>query len=223
MREILIMAALPEEADALWPGVGDAAQVRHIPVRRLQASGLNITIGCTGIGKVNAALAAGLVMSPSCDLILMSGTCGRIAGGAQGQSGAHWITHAVQHDYGALHADGLRPYRAGNWPMGPAGPQHFSPIADPGLGLPHAGIVSGDVFLQCEEAAARLAVLHNAALIDMEVAAIAQAAAALGLPWAAIKAVTDDANAESAGDFSINLKKAARQAAIATEQLIARI
>ena len=54
----------------------------------------------------------------------------------------------------------------------------------------------------------------------MEVAAVAQAAEALGLPWAAIKAVTDGADGESASDFSANLKRAARKAGEAIERLV---
>ena len=53
----------------------------------------------------------------------------------------------------------------------------------------------------------------DAALVDMETAAVAQVAERFGLPWAAIKATTDEANGESAGDFSANLARAARRAA----------
>jgi adenosylhomocysteine nucleosidase len=55
----------------------------------------------------------------------------------------------------------------------------------------------------------------------METAALAQAAAQLGIPWAGIKATTDDANGESGGDFQANLARAARAAADAAEQVIA--
>jgi adenosylhomocysteine nucleosidase len=55
----------------------------------------------------------------------------------------------------------------------------------------------------------------------MEVGAVAQAAARLGKPWAAIKAVTDDANDASRGDFQANLVRAARTAAMAVERLVA--
>jgi adenosylhomocysteine nucleosidase len=57
-------------------------------------------------------------------------------------------------------------------------------------------------------------------LVDMETAAVAQAAERLGLPWMAIKATTDDANGESAGDFSANLARAARRAAEAAEVVL---
>ena len=49
---------------------------------------------------------------------------------------------------------------------------------------------------------------------------MAQVAERLGLPWAAIKATTDEANGESAGDFSANLARAARRAADAAEAVI---
>src|SRR3546814_5770892 len=89
-------------------------------------------------------------------------------------------------------------------------------MADPGLGLPHARIASGDSFVACPDAAADLAAL-GATLVDMEVGAVAQVAARLGKPWAAIKAVTDEANGASAGDFHANLVRAARAAARSEE------
>ena len=54
----------------------------------------------------------------------------------------------------------------------------------------------------------------------METGALAQVAQRLGLPWAGIKATTDDANGESAGDFQANLLLAARRAAEAAERSI---
>ncbi len=95
-------------------------------------------------------------------------------------------------------------------------------MPDPGLGLPHARIASGDSFVACPSAAADLQSL-GATLVDMEVGAVAQAAARLGLPWAAIKAVTDEANDASGGDFQANLIRAARQAGQAVERLVAML
>jgi adenosylhomocysteine nucleosidase len=66
--------------------------------------------------------------------------------------------------------------------------------------------------------------LHKALsgdIVDMETAAVAQAAARMDIPWAAIKAVSDDANGNSAGDFQANLKHAARVAAEAAQRMIA--
>jgi adenosylhomocysteine nucleosidase len=45
----------------------------------------------------------------------------------------------------------------------------------------------------------------------------------MDVPWAAIKATSDDANGDSAGDFQANLKRAARLAAEATERMISEL
>lgn len=213
MPNLLILAALPEEADALFPNTG-TRDAGPIPLRHLTTQNHNLTIATCGLGKVNAALAAGLV-GASADLILMTGTCGALGAAP----GAYWIAEALQHDYGAVHPGTFRRYRAGDWPMGEAAEAHFTAMPDPGLGLPHARIASGDSFIACPQAAVDLQSL-GATLVDMEVGAVAQAAARLGKPWAAIKAVTDEANDASGGDFQANLLRAARSAAVEIERFL---
>lgn len=216
MAHILILAALPEEADALFPGAGAPAGGLFAE-RRLAVAGHDLAIATCGLGKVNAALCAG-ALAGDADMLLMTGTCGSLGAAP----GAYWIAEALQHDYGASQPGLFRRYRAGEWPIGEAGEAHFAAMADPGLGLPQARIASGDSFVACPDAAADLASL-GATLVDMEVGAVAQVAARLGKPWGAIKAVTDDANGDSAGDFHANLLRAARTAAHEVERLIAMI
>jgi adenosylhomocysteine nucleosidase len=216
MAQFLILAALPEEADALFPDAG-AHDSNLFPTRRLTIRNHNLAIATCGLGKVNAALTIGL-LGPDADLILMSGTCGALGVAP----GAYWIAEALQHDYGATHPGLFRRYRAGDWPMGAAGEAHFAAMPDPGLGLPHARIASGDSFVACPDAAADLQSL-GATLVDMEVGAVAQAASRLGKPWAAIKAVTDEANDASGGNFQANLQRAARTAGISVERLVAML
>ena len=186
-------------------------------MRRLTGHGHDLTIAISGLGKVNAALAAGM-LGGDADLLLMSGTCGSLGAAP----GAYWLAEAVQHDYGANEPGRFRRYRAGEWPIGEAGEAHFAAMPDPGLGLPHARIASGDSFVACPDAAADLKSL-GATLVDMEVGAVAQAAARLGKPWAAIKAVTDEANGASADDFHGNLARAAHSAGREIERLVAAI
>lgn len=216
MPNLLILAALPEEAESLFPNIG-TSDIAPIPLRRLTAHGHAITIATCRLGKVNAALAVGLLGADT-DLILMTGTCGAL----DAAPGAYWIAEALQHDYGAAQPGTFRRYRAGDWPMGEPAPAHFTAMPDPGLGLPHARIASGDSFIACPAAAADLASL-GATLVDMEVGAVAQAAVRLGKHWAAIKAVTDDANDASGGDFQANLVRAARTAAMPVERLVAML
>lgn len=217
MAAILIIAALPEEGDAVFPDAG-TREPGLFAVRRLTVHGHALTIATCGLGKVNAALVAGAVGADA-DMLLMTGTCGALGAAP----GPYWIAEAVQHDYGAMQPGAFRRYRAGEWPIGEAGEAHFAAMADPGLGLPHARIASGDSFVACPDAAAELTVNLGATLVDMEVGAIAQAAARLGLPWAAIKAVTDEANGDSASDFHANLVRAARRAGQEVERLVAML
>ena len=217
MKHILLLAALPEEADAFLPGQGLSLDDHILSARQVEAGDSRITIVTCGLGKVNAALAVGRYATADAALVAMTGTCGKI-GTITGD--CFWIAKAIQHDYGARQASGFVHYRAGDWPMGEARDHAFIAMPDPGLGLPHAAIASGDVFLECPETAEALAERLGTHLVDMEVAAIAQAAEALGLPWCAIKAVTDDANGGSAGDFSANLRAAARKAAEAMERVL---
>lgn len=218
MARILILAALPEEADALFPGEGVRDDGRFA-VRRLAAHGHDLALVTTGLGKVHAALAAGL-FGADADLLLMSGTCGALDAEA---GRAYWLAEAVQHDYGTVRPGSFDRYRAGDWPAGEAGEVHFAAMPDPGLGLPHARIASGDSFLACPDVGAGIARVLGAALVDMEVGAVAQAAARLDKPWAAIKAVTDTADEGSSRDFHANLVLAARSAAAEIERLVARI
>lgn len=216
MAHILILAALPEEADALFPGTGECGG-GLFDERRLAVAGHRLSIATCGLGKVNAALCAG-ALAGDADMLVMTGTCGSLGAAP----GAYWLAEALQHDYGANQPGLFRRYRAGEWPIGEAGEAHFSAMEDPGLGLPHARIASGDSFVACPDAAADLASL-GATLVDMEVGAVAQVAARLDKPWGAIKAVTDEANGHSAGDFHANLVRAARVAGQAVERLVALI
>jgi adenosylhomocysteine nucleosidase len=68
--------------------------------------------------------------------------------------------------------------------------------------------------------ASRLRQALDVQLVDMETAAVAQAASLLGVPWVAIKATTDDADDASASSFVANLAAAARASAAAAERLI---
>lgn len=219
MKQVLLLAALPEEADAFLPGQGSVIEGEPVPVRVVETGGVRITIVTCGLGKVNAALAVGRYAGVKTALVAMTGTCGQI-GPISGD--CFWIEKAIQHDYGAQQTSGFTHYRAGDWPMGDVRDHAFVAMSDPGLGLPHASIASGDIFLECPETAEALAKRLGTHLVDMEVAAVAQAAEVLGLPWAAIKAVTDGADGDSAGDFSANLKRAARKAAQAMEQLLVK-
>lgn len=217
-----IVAGLDSELAAFRPDLARvAAADLPIAASAVEHDGRMVFLACGGIGKVAAATVA-TVLAARCavDLLLVIGTAGRI-GPVPG--GACRITHAYQGDYGARRSDGLVPYTAGSWPMGPPTLAPFAAYDLPGPALPDVGIVSGDVFVECAAHSAWLHDRFGAGLVDMETAAVAQTAALLGLPWAAIKATTDTADEDSAGAFLTHLATAARAAGIAAEQAIAAL
>jgi len=216
---LIILAALAEEADAFMPDAGDPIELAWPATRRIGVGGHDLLLATTGIGKVNIACAAARLHAlHDADMLLTLGTAGklsRIAGDC------FYLSRAVQHDYGARQAASFVHYPPGAWPMGPAHVEPYDASPDPGLGLPAACIASGDAFIEDPAYAAHLVAALDADLVDMETAAVAQYAVSVGLPWAGIKATTDDANHESAGDFHANLLAASRRAAEAMERLIA--
>ncbi len=218
---ILILAALDEEADAFRPGEGEPFACIWPPARRLEVDGHEVVIATSGIGKVNIATAAARLHAlAGAELLLTLGTAGKLSGIA---GDCFYLARAVQHDYGARRPGDFVHYNPGAWPMGPANVTSYAALPDPGLGLPQACIASGDAFIEDPAFAAHLVAALDADVVDMETAAVAQFAHALGLPWAGIKATTDDANHDSAGDFHANLLAAATRAANAMERLLARL
>lgn len=216
-----IVTGLAEEADAIAPGLGEAGAMHGVAVRRVMISGYATAIACAGIGKVAAATAATLLATRlDARLLMVVGTAGALAEDVGGAP--HWLSAAIQHDYGAARSDRFAHYDAGQWPIGPESVTGFAALAQPaGLGLSEGVIASGDCFVECGDRAGLIRAALGARLVDMETAAVAQAAALLGLPWCAVKAATDEANTDSVGDFHANLAATARRAAAAAEQAIA--
>lgn len=221
-QPLAIVTGLKEEADALYPGQGVIAPIGPLMVRGVAIDGGTVEIACAGIGKVAATVATTLLASFFAPrLVMVVGTAGDL-GGAGGDP--KWLCGAIQHDYGAARPDVFAHYDAGAWPIGPDGATAFAAMPQPaGLGLAEAVIASGDCFVECPTRAGAIRDALAASLVDMETAAVAQAATILGIPWCAIKAATDEANADSAGDFHANLAATARRAAEAAERAIALI
>lgn len=215
-----IVTGLVEEAEAIAPGLGALVSGHAMPVRRVTIGGQDVVIACAGIGKVAAATAATVLATQfGARRLMVVGTAGALVEGLGGEP--HWLTGAIQHDYGAARPDRFAHYDAGAWPIGTESVSGFAALAQPaGLGLAEAVIASGDCFVECGTRAGTIRDALGASLVDMETAAVAQAAALLGLPWCAIKAATDEANADSAGDFHANLAATARRAAEAAERAI---
>lgn len=192
-------------------------------IRQLDHDGKQVTILCSGIGKVHAGAAA-LYMHGrfAPDLFLVIGTAGHVSAK---QGDCFYLSESLQADYGTLEKfgqhDGFTHYNAGAWPIGPSDWKPFASHPMPeGLALPQARIATADCFIKCPDRSGYLRDILKVDLVDMETAAVAQIASLLDIPWAGIKAVSDGANSNSSDDFHTNLEAAATRAAEAAARFL---
>lgn len=214
-----IVAGMAEELAAFAPDAPSKVH-RHgrLDVRRTRVAGRDVALCSGGVGKVAAAAAATLLSARhDATLLIVVGTAAALHA-APGH--AYRITEAIQSDYGARRADRFARYTAGTIPLGRERLTPFVARDVPGCDLPTARIASADMFVESPAHAAEIGAALACQLIDMETAAVAQAATLLGIAWLAIKATTDAADEASAASFRAALAAAATQAAEAAERLI---
>lgn len=171
----------------------------------------------SGLGKVNAAVVSTLLIDKfNCELLLFSGVAGGID--PEMEIGEVIIAESlIQYDYGTLINRELKAFRPGSIPIGQ--PKHELEFSlDPEIknkikaALPQirmGTILTGDVFLQCEETRKELYEKYGAQAIDMEGGAVAQVAEQYGIPVIVIRCLSDLAGADSEKLSSKYLNKAA--------------
>jgi adenosylhomocysteine nucleosidase len=248
-RPIGLISAIAEETAILRGRLDPAAPEAHAGVQFQpgRLDGISAVLVETGIGKVNAALIATVLLERfGVRALLFTG----VAGGLDPSLGVGDVVLAdllIQHDYGAILDERIEPYRPGALPFGPRRAAlgfepppsllHDARAALVGLDLPEmpaaatggaarrprlvsGAILSGDQFLACEKTRARLFAEHGALAIEMEGGAVAQVAEAYGRPWLVVRAISDLAGRESARDFTAFAEAAAAGAAAVVTRLL---
>ena len=173
----------------------------------------------SGLGKVNAAVVSTLLIEKfQCELLLFSGVAGGIDPGIE--IGEVIIGESlIQYDYGTLKNRELLPFRPGSIPTGES-KNELEYSLDPKIkhkikvSLPNVRmgiILTGDVFLQCEETQKELFEKYGAQAIDMEGAAVAQVAEQFGIPAIVVRCLSDLAGADSQKLSSKFLNMAAKR------------
>ena len=173
----------------------------------------------SGLGKVNAAVVSTLLIEKfECELLLFSGVAGGIDPGIE--IGEVIIGESlIQYDYGTLKNRELLPFRPGSIPTGES-KNELEYSLDPKIkhkikvSLPNVRmgiILTGDVFLQCEETQKELFEKYGAQAIDMEGAAVAQVAEQFGIPAIVLRCLSDLAGADSQKLSSKFLNMAAKR------------
>ncbi|CAA0120179.1 5'-methylthioadenosine/S-adenosylhomocysteine nucleosidase [Mycolicibacterium vanbaalenii] len=211
-----------------------------------QLDGHDVVLVGGGMGKVNAAVVATLLLDRfRCRAIVFSG----VAGGLDPALNIGDIVvadRAIHHDAGVIEADGLRLYQAGHVPfINPTedlgyrvDPQLDARVRDRLAGFPlppvsraaggaggapviaHGAVLTGDQFLHDERTRERLYADLGGCAVDMEGAAVAQVCAAFGLPWLLIRALSDLAGRDSRFDFAAFVDEVAASSAAILRHLL---
>lgn len=247
-RPIALLSPLVEERDALFHRLTDTGTqgIGALQVATGRLEGHAVALAESGVGKVaSAAIATLIAKSLDCRAIVVCG----VAGGIDPELSIGDVVIAdrlIQHDYGHLTNHGIRNFRPGIAPIGEARDRiAFDlsaellmriggvvkdirlPALPPDLGvtttrpprIAFGPIVSGDQFINSEQVRERLRREHAALAVEMEGAAVAQAAELLGIPCIVIRSLSDLAGAESHLDFPRFLRAVAPSAA----EVVARI
>ncbi|HEY5652657.1 MAG TPA: 5'-methylthioadenosine/adenosylhomocysteine nucleosidase [Acidimicrobiia bacterium] len=222
-----VLAAIPPERLALDEVMSHRTEVGAFTVGTID--GHQVCVGSTGIGKVNAAVAATQLFERfDPGTVVFTG----VAGGLDPALAVGDVvigTSLVQHDAGVLGDDGIETYQAGHIPFfNPTSRLGFGPsprleaavrraIGDPPMTLTDGGrivfgtILTGDQFLASSQERERLHAGFSAQAIEMEGAAVAQVADRYGVDHLAIRTLSDLAGSGSPADFTGFLDRVARQ------------
>jgi adenosylhomocysteine nucleosidase len=234
-----ILCATPEELDALRARLRLALEPEvHGPTQvwRGAHGGEPLVLALSGIGKVNAAAAATLLMSLFAPrALIFSG----VAGGLDPELpvGAVLLADRLAiHDYGLIAGRAFTPTAYGVIPIGaprlselpPVPPEvavNFAALADrvaPRLDAPVrlGGVVTADYFLNCGETRQDLRREFGADAIDMESGAVNQVAQAWGAPLYVIRTLSDLAGEESHLTYPQMAAMAAANSALCVEELL---
>lgn len=234
-----ILCATPEELSAVRGRLDLPSDPEiHGPTQVWtgRRDGARVALALCGIGKVNAAAAATLLLSAyGAETLIFSG----VAGGLHPELEVGTVLLADRlaiHDYGYV-ADGrFVPTESGVIPIGAPTLAEPPPVAREVAArlqrladavadqLPHpvrlGAVVTADYFLNCAATRQQLRDTFGADAIDMESGAVAQVAAAWGVPLHVIRTLSDLAGEDSHVTYPQMVEMAAEASAICVPALL---
>lgn len=243
MRPTLVLSAIPHERTAFERRLSTPTSDRllGLAVTEGALAGRRVVVAEIGIGKVNAASQAALLIDRHRpELVVFTGVAGALD--ATLEIGDVVIaTDVVQHDAGVAFPDGFRPYQAGHVPFfnptdalghAPSGAvleRARTAVRQLDLPAPVQGrtpriafgrILSGDTYVHDPGTRDRLAAELGGCAVEMEGGAVAQVAERMGVDHLVVRAVSDLAGEESGIDFSSFLPAVATNAAAVVDAVL---
>lgn len=230
---LLVLVAMPEEAAPLHARLEGAADLETpftggVRARRGRLAGTDTVVVTTGIGIAAASAAATwALLSTSASLVVAAGSCGGLA--ADVEVGTLIVGETFTYSIADATAFGYAPGQV------PGGPERFTAetawadLAEraahradaqgEGRGVRRGLMLSGDAFVTAEIAAPMRERFAAALSADMETTASARTAEALGVPFVALRAVSDLCGPAAGQQFHLELDVVAEISARAVEQL----
>jgi adenosylhomocysteine nucleosidase len=228
---LLVLVAMEEEAAPLTsrltdPAVLDTPFAAGVSAVRGHLSGVDAVVVTTGIGVAAATAAATwgiLTLSPG--LVVAAGSCGGLAADVEvdtvivGESFAWSIADATAFGYapGQLPGGPERIVAQETW----VDRAERAARRDPAAAVRRGLMLSGDAFVTAPLADPMRERFPGALSADMETAASARTAAVLGVPFVALRAVSDLCGPAAGQQFHLELDVVAETSARAVEALAA--
>ena len=226
-----MIGAMEEEVEGLAEKLEEKQEEVCAGMRFLtgKIEGKGVALVCSGIGKVNAAVAASILMERfHADCILNTGIAGGIAPEVK-LGDIVLSTDCLEHDFDVT-AFG---YVWGQVPQLPAvfvsddllvGKAKQAAEVFEGAAVEQGLIVSGDRFVHSSEGVAEIrSHFPEVKAVEMEAAAIAQACHQLNTPFVVIRAMSDSADEKADISFEEFLKTAAASSAKMVEKIVASL
>ncbi|WP_119678667.1 5'-methylthioadenosine/adenosylhomocysteine nucleosidase [Indioceanicola profundi] len=244
-----LICAIPEEIGHFGAHFAErtAETLAGFTFRAGALDGVETVVVEAGIGKVNAAVVATLLLERfGCRALVFSGVAGGLDP-ALGIGDVVIATTLIQHDYGSVFQGAVKVYQPGVPPMPQFAQEHgyrlepelerrvravaagvelpAMPAAATGgvVRMPHIGfgtVLTGDQYVNCEAMRARLHTGFQAKAVEMEGAAIAQVAERYGVPCLVVRSLSDLAGHDSHMDFYAFVEAAAAGAAELVRRLV---
>ncbi|PHO06943.1 5'-methylthioadenosine/S-adenosylhomocysteine nucleosidase [Thermoanaerobacterium thermosaccharolyticum] len=216
MNKIGLIGAMEEEIDILKHFISNEEVTNRADMifYKGQLNGLDTVVVRSGIGKVNAAIAAQILISEfNVDCIINTGVAGGIKSGIN-VGDIVISSDAMEHDFdttafgdelGVIPRMRTSVFKADKYLIDIA----LKAANDNIDGKAYVGrIVSGDRFVSSKEEARRLGQQFSAYAVEMEGAAIAHTAYLNNIPFVIIRSISDNADGNATSDFNLFVKKA---------------